>query len=190
MTLMITRTTRWTAIATLLFLGVSCRSPRRGRRPPRCPRPARRRRRPPGSPSAPAAPAPRPAPPPAAAPAAAQPGATNAPWPRESTEGGQTYTVYQPQIEKWDGTRLHARAAVSVENAASPLRALRRRLVLGARRGGQGQPARRARRLPDRQAHVPLGARSGAPSTRRCSSAVCPGTLRGSRSTGSRPRWR
>src|SRR5262249_3795725 len=38
-----------------------------------------------------------------------------------STEGGQTYTVYQPQIDKWDGVRLSARAAVSVENAASPV---------------------------------------------------------------------
>ena len=57
----------------------------------------------------------------AAAPAASREGTGNAPWPREATEGGRTFTVYQPQIEKWDGARLHARAAVSVESAASPL---------------------------------------------------------------------
>jgi hypothetical protein len=49
------------------------------------------------------------------------PGIANPPWPREATEGGRTFTVYQPQIEKWDGARLHARAAVSVESALSPL---------------------------------------------------------------------
>src|SRR5262249_53243380 len=45
----------------------------------------------------------------------------NARGPWESTEAGQTYPAYQPQIEKWAGTRLTARAAFSVENAASPL---------------------------------------------------------------------
>ena len=39
--------------------------------------------------------------------------------------------------------------------------ALRRRVVLRARRGGQGQPARRAHRLPGRQGRVPVGARPG-----------------------------
>jgi hypothetical protein len=48
-------------------------------------------------------------------------GTGNRPWPREATEGGRTFTVYQPQVEKWDGTRLHFRAAVSVESAASPI---------------------------------------------------------------------
>ena len=75
-----------------------------------------------GPPSAPASPAARPATPTTAAgPAASREGTGNAPWPREATEGGRTFTVYQPQIETWDGTRLHARAAVSVESAASPL---------------------------------------------------------------------
>ena len=53
--------------------------------------------------------------------AASREGTGNTPWPREAKEGGRTFTVYQPQIEKWDGTRLHARAAVSVESQASPL---------------------------------------------------------------------
>ena len=133
MTLTITRTTRWTAIATLLFLGVELSLPAAWGQAPSMPAsgaPASKAAGPPSAPAAPVRPAPpptaapvnpaRPAPPPAAAPAA-QPGATNAPWPRESAEGGQTYTVYQPQIEKWDGTRLHARAAFSVESATSPL---------------------------------------------------------------------
>ena len=75
-----------------------------------------------GPPSAPASSAPRPtAPATASSPAASREGTANTPWPREATEGGRTFTVYQPQIEKWDGARLHARAAVSVESAASPL---------------------------------------------------------------------
>ena len=74
------------------------------------------------APSSSASPAARPATPTAPGASAAPQGSSgNAPWPRESREGGRTYTVYQPQIEKWDGTRLHARAAVSVESEASPL---------------------------------------------------------------------
>ena len=73
-------------------------------------------------PAAPASPSARPAAPAAAgAPAASREGTGNTPWPRETTEGGRTFTVYQPQIEKWDGVRLHARAAVAVESTASPL---------------------------------------------------------------------
>lgn len=41
-------------------------------------------------------------------------------WPRKFTQDGLTLTVYQPQLEKWEHNRLAARAAVSVENQASP----------------------------------------------------------------------
>ncbi len=41
-------------------------------------------------------------------------------WPRKFTQDGLTLTVYQPQLEKWEQNRLEARAAVSVENQASP----------------------------------------------------------------------
>jgi hypothetical protein len=41
-------------------------------------------------------------------------------WPRTFDEGGLKFTLYQPQLEKWDGTRLLGRSAVSVESAASP----------------------------------------------------------------------
>ncbi|HSE95777.1 MAG TPA: carbohydrate-binding family V/XII, partial [Methylomirabilota bacterium] len=73
------------------------------------------------APSMPASGAPVARPAPGGTPAVSAAGAANAPWPRELTEGDRTYTVYQPQIEKWDGTRLHARAAFSVETKASPL---------------------------------------------------------------------
>jgi hypothetical protein len=48
------------------------------------------------------------------------PGQTDRPWPRQAVGDGYVITVYQPQIDKWDGTTLEARAAVSVETAASP----------------------------------------------------------------------
>ncbi len=54
----------------------------------------------------------------AGSPAASPSGTGNAPWPRDFSEGGRTYVIYQPQIEKWDGTRLHAQAAVSVAPAS------------------------------------------------------------------------
>ena len=119
MTLMITRMTRWTALATLLFLGGQLTVPAARAQAPSMPASGAKTA---GPPSTPASPAARPATPTAAVgPAASREGTGNAPWPREATEGGRTFTVYQPQVEKWDGTRLHARAAVSVESMASPL---------------------------------------------------------------------
>jgi hypothetical protein len=119
MALTITWTTRWTAIATLLFFGGQLTVPAAWAQAPSMPASGAKAA---GPPSAPASPAAGPATPTTAGgPAAPREGSGNAPWPREATEGGRTFTVYQPQIEKWDGTRLHARAAVSVESAASPL---------------------------------------------------------------------
>jgi len=40
-------------------------------------------------------------------------------WPRTFHEGGLTFTIHQPQLEKWDGVKLLARAAVSVESIAT-----------------------------------------------------------------------
>ncbi len=42
------------------------------------------------------------------------------PWPRQVTSGTYTIRVYQPQLDKWDGTALEARAAVSVEQPSAP----------------------------------------------------------------------
>ncbi len=42
-------------------------------------------------------------------------------WPRSFQEEGLDFTVYQPQLEKWDGSRLDARSAVSIATATSPL---------------------------------------------------------------------
>ena len=118
MALAITRTTRWIATVTLLVFGAQLSAPATWAQVPSTP----------PSGATPAGP-PKPSVPPAAGPATppaprapVTPEATgNAPWPREFSDGGQTYTAYQPQIEEWDGVRLHARAAFSVESAASPL---------------------------------------------------------------------
>src|SRR6185295_4898576 len=36
-------------------------------------------------------------------------------WPREASSGGDHVTVYQPQVDSWDGSLLRAHAAVSVK---------------------------------------------------------------------------
>jgi uncharacterized protein (TIGR03000 family) len=41
-------------------------------------------------------------------------------WPRKFDSDGNTVTIYQPQVEKWEKNRLEARAAVSIETKASP----------------------------------------------------------------------
>jgi len=47
-------------------------------------------------------------------------GPVDRPWPRQVTSGIYTIRVYQPQLDKWDGTALEARAAVSVEQPSAP----------------------------------------------------------------------
>ena len=42
------------------------------------------------------------------------------PWPRQLTSGDHTFSVFQPQYERWDQGRLTGRAAVVVENPVSP----------------------------------------------------------------------
>jgi hypothetical protein len=37
-------------------------------------------------------------------------------WPRRSVSGSHSFSVYQPQIEAWEGNRFEARAAVSITN--------------------------------------------------------------------------
>jgi len=39
-------------------------------------------------------------------------------WPRVFQEGADTLTMYQPQIEAWDGTTITFRAAIAIESAA------------------------------------------------------------------------
>ncbi len=41
-------------------------------------------------------------------------------WPRQIKGGTNTITIYTPQVDRWDGTQLEARAAVSVDHPASP----------------------------------------------------------------------
>jgi hypothetical protein len=40
-------------------------------------------------------------------------------WPRQIPSGGTTFTVYQPQLEKWEGDRLELRSAVAVKEAGA-----------------------------------------------------------------------
>ena len=56
--------------------------------------------------------------PPAGAPPAATRGMDDT-WPKQIVSEGNTYSIYQPQIEQWQGNQLQARAAVGVETAAS-----------------------------------------------------------------------
>ncbi len=58
------------------------------------------------TPAQPAAPAPAPAPDPDA-------------WPRTIKRDTTTYTIYQPQLDSWDGVTLDARAAVAVQAAGA-----------------------------------------------------------------------
>src|SRR6516165_12226867 len=118
MALAITRTTRLIATVTLLVFGAQLSAPATWAQVPATP-PSGATPAGPPKPSVP--PAAGPATPPAPRAPATREATGNAPWPREFSDGGQTYTAYQPQIEEWDGVRLHARAAFSVESAASPL---------------------------------------------------------------------
>src|SRR5713101_4017955 len=40
-------------------------------------------------------------------------------WPREFEDNGTKVDIYQPQIEKWDGTDFETRSAVAVTEAGS-----------------------------------------------------------------------
>ena len=209
MTLGITRTTRWAAIATLLAFGGELSLPAAWAQAPSMPAsgapatgapsaPAQKPSmpasgapvsKPSGAPSAPTSPGARPAAPAAAgAPAASRQGTGNTPWPREATVGDQTYTVYQPQIEKWDGTRLSARAAVSIESAASPTEHFG---VVWFSARAEVDKVNRLVALtdfridkvafpsqPDRVAEL-----------QKVLERTCPGRWRESRSTGFRPTW-
>lgn len=39
-----------------------------------------------------------------------------APWPVQVIDGGRTFLIYQPQVDKWDNNRLEGRSAVSVRD--------------------------------------------------------------------------
>src|SRR5258706_6598816 len=42
------------------------------------------------------------------------------PWPRELTSGDNTFSIFQPQYDRWEQGRLDGRSAVAVESPASP----------------------------------------------------------------------
>jgi hypothetical protein len=41
------------------------------------------------------------------------------PWPNQFSEGGQAFTVYPPQLDRWQGDRLEGQAAVAVQPAGA-----------------------------------------------------------------------
>lgn len=77
--------------------------------------------------------------------------------PRQFSSGGAALTMYQPQLDAWDGRRLQAHAAVSVRPAGSNVRPSRRGFVLSSRNTA---PERWATADPTRLANR---ARLGAP---------------------------
>jgi hypothetical protein len=55
-----------------------------------------------------------------AAPSTSQPAPTSDKgWPRQIANGGTTFEIYQPQLEKWEENRLSARAAVAIGTPGS-----------------------------------------------------------------------
>ena len=56
----------------------------------------------------------------AAGPAGADVAAPEQGWPRAIQAGDETFTVYQPQLGRWQNNRLQGRAAVAVETKANP----------------------------------------------------------------------
>ncbi len=42
------------------------------------------------------------------------------PWPRQLTSGDNTFSIFQPQYDRWEQGRLDGRSAVAVEGQASP----------------------------------------------------------------------
>jgi len=49
----------------------------------------------------------------------APPEASPVPWPRQFNRGDSTFTIYPPQLDRWQGDRLEGRAAVAVQSSGS-----------------------------------------------------------------------
>ncbi|HTT36518.1 MAG TPA: hypothetical protein VMH32_02470 [Burkholderiales bacterium] len=52
-------------------------------------------------------------------PAPSMPASSSFPWPNQFNEGGQDFTVYPPQLERWQADRLEGQAAVGVQPAGA-----------------------------------------------------------------------
>ena len=56
-----------------------------------------------------------------AKPSASQPASASAAekaWPRTFSSGGDSFSIYQPQVDKWEGNRIYLYSAVEVSNTA------------------------------------------------------------------------
>src|ERR1051326_9096429 len=42
------------------------------------------------------------------------------PWPRSVVNGSTTLTIYEPQVDSWDGHELTARNAIGIQKAGQP----------------------------------------------------------------------
>jgi len=57
---------------------------------------------------------------PAPAPATVPAEASETPWPRTVTSSSATITIYEPQVDSWDGHQIVARNAVGIQKAGQP----------------------------------------------------------------------
>jgi len=60
------------------------------------------------------------APAPAPAPAPTPPESSETPWPRNVSSGSATITIYEPQVDSWDGHKIVARNAIGIQKAGQP----------------------------------------------------------------------
>ena len=76
---------------------------------------------------------------------------------RSCKPAGHTISVYLPQLDSWDGHRLEAHAAVSIQASATRPADVRRRLAPGRHPDRQGRPPGDARRPAGRAGPLSLG---------------------------------
>jgi hypothetical protein len=90
----------------------------------------------------------------------AAPAAGAGDWPKTFKAGEQTINLYLPQLDSWDGHRLEAHAAVSVQASASAQPTFGVASFLADTQVDKGAPGD-ARRAPGRADPVSLGRRQG-----------------------------
>ena len=80
------------------------------------------------------------------------------PWPKIVKQAGATYTLYQPQLDSWDGYNFAAHAAVSVLGCRRQVSRLRRHRDNGEDACFQTLPHRSLQRCYSHQGDVPIDA--------------------------------
>jgi len=77
-------------------------------------------------------------------------------WPRTLTSGVDTFTVYPPQVDKWDENRIELYCAVELKSAKRRCCEVRSGLVPSADRSGQGQAVGDARQAKVTKVKFPV----------------------------------